>query len=69
MTMKQDKIRIITDAIFRKVIINMYITHSILQRVNYNFILFYEFATNRDFNLSRTDAQCLPAWASLNNNN
>ena len=47
-TMIQYKIRILIDAIFRVVIINMYITHTILHSVNYNLILFYEFATNRN---------------------
>ena len=44
--MKQDKSRISTDELFRIVIINMYITHSILHLVNHNLINFYEFATN-----------------------
>ena len=42
--MKQDKSQISTDDLFRIVIINMYITHSILHRVKYNLINFYEFA-------------------------
>ena len=46
--MKQDKILIIIYEIFRIVIINVYITHSILHWDNYNLILFYEFATNRN---------------------
>ena len=45
--MKQDEIRIILDEIFRKLIINMYITYSMLHLVNYNLILFSKFATNR----------------------
>ena len=47
-TIKQDKIRIIIDEIFRIVIFNMYITHNILHLVNYNLFLFYEFATNKN---------------------
>ena len=46
--MKQDKTLFIINEIFRKVIITMYIPHSILYWVNYNSIHFYEFATNRN---------------------
>ena len=46
--MQQDKTRIIIDEIFRIVIINMYITHSIHYGDNYDLIHLYEFATNRN---------------------
>ena len=48
-TMKQDKICIIIHEIFRKIIINMCITNSILLLV---IIWFYEFATNRNLTCS-----------------
>ena len=47
-TMQQDKTRIIIDEIFRIVIIDMYITHSIHYGDNYDLIHLYEFATNRN---------------------
>ena len=46
--MEQDKILFIINEISRIVIIIMYITHSIHHWVNYNLILFYEFATKRN---------------------
>ena len=46
--MKQVRIRIIKDEIFRIVIINKYITQSLLNSEKYNLILVYEFATNRN---------------------
>lgn len=39
-TMKQDKTRTSIDEIFRIIIINMYITHSINHRVNHDWIHF-----------------------------
>ena len=44
--MKQDKTRFLIDKQFRMVISNIYITHSILHWVHYNFIYFYEIAPN-----------------------
>ena len=44
--MKQDKTRFLIDKLFRMVISNIYMTHSILHWVHYNFIYFYEIAPN-----------------------
>ena len=64
--MKQDEIRIILTEKFSKVIINMYITHSMLHWVNCNLILFSEICYEQKLNLHRTDVQGLPARVSLN---
>ena len=61
-TLKQDKIRIIIDEIFRIVIFNMYIAHNILHLVNYTFLWI---CYKQKINLRSTDAQGLPARASL----
>ena len=51
--MKQDEIRIILVEILRIEIINMYITHNMLHLVNYNLILFSEFAKNRNLTCAK----------------
>ena len=55
--MKQGKIRIIIDEIFRVVIINMYFTHSIPHSVNYDLIRYKQTCTElmrKAFQLGRS---------------